>query len=52
MGVVGSSCPALPWDRVDRSLSMVVVRVVPAAEALSPFAQVTRGYTRCDSNTD
>ena len=31
---------------------MVVVRVVPAAEALSPFAQVIGGYTRCDSNRD
>ena len=28
---------------------MVVVRVMPAAEALSPFAQVIGGYTRCDS---
>ena len=32
------------------SLSMVMVHVVVATEALSPFAQVIGGYTRCDSN--
>ena len=37
---------------VDRSLSMVVVRVTPAAEALISFTQVIGGYTRCDSNRD
>ena len=35
---------------VDRSLSMVVVHIVVATEALSPFAQAIGGYTRCDSN--
>ena len=35
---------------VDRTLSMVVVHVVVAAEALGPFAQAIGGYTRCDSN--
>ena len=35
---------------VDRSLSMVVVHVVVATEALGPFTQVIGGYTRCDSN--